>query len=55
MLSAAITLTLLGQPASGIQLGQPVPDVALTDMQGKSVRISDFRGKKLIIFNWASW
>lgn len=37
-------------------LGQGMaPDFALTDRQGKTVRLSDFRGKKVLIITWASW
>ncbi len=39
----------------GVEVGKPVPDASLTDMAGKTVRLSDFCGKKLILFNWASW
>lgn len=38
-----------------VEVGKPVPDVALVDMAGQSVRLASFRGKKLILFNWASW
>ena len=31
------------------------PDFALTDRTGKTVRLSDFRGKKVLIMTWASW
>ena len=31
------------------------PDFALTDRSGKEVRLSDFRGKKVLIMTWASW
>lgn len=31
------------------------PDFALTDRNGKTVRLSDFRGKKVMIVTWASW
>ena len=31
------------------------PDFALTDRKGKTVRLSDFRGKKVMIVTWASW
>jgi len=31
------------------------PDFALTDRKGKVVRLSDFRGKKVLIMTWASW
>jgi hypothetical protein len=31
------------------------PDFALPDRQGRTVRLSDFRGKKVMILTWASW
>ena len=31
------------------------PDFALTDRNGDTVRLSDFRGKKVLIVTWASW
>ena len=31
------------------------PDFALPDREGKPVRLSDFRGKKVLIVTWASW
>ena len=31
------------------------PDFALKDRNGKTVRLSDFRGKKVLIITWASW
>jgi hypothetical protein len=31
------------------------PDFVLPDRTGKTVRLSDFRGKKVLIITWASW
>ena len=31
------------------------PDFALKDRSGKTVRLSDFRGKKVLVLTWASW
>jgi hypothetical protein len=31
------------------------PDFALKDRAGKTVRLSDFRGKKVLLLSWASW
>jgi hypothetical protein len=31
------------------------PDFALPDRDGKLVRLSDFRGKKVLLITWASW
>lgn len=31
------------------------PDFALKDRNGKTVKLSDYRGKKVLIITWASW
>ena len=31
------------------------PDFSLPDRQGKMIKLSDFRGKKVLIVTWASW
>lgn len=31
------------------------PDFTLPDLQGKLHRLSDFRGKKILLVTWASW
>jgi len=31
------------------------PDFSMLDRAGKTVKLSDFRGKKVIIMTWASW
>jgi hypothetical protein len=31
------------------------PDFAIADRNGKVVRLSDFKGKKVLILTWASW
>lgn len=35
--------------------GAMAPDFELKDRQGKSVKLSDFRGKKVMLVTWASW
>ncbi len=39
----------------GPVVGQPAPDFALTTIDGKRVRLSDFRGKTLVVNVWGSW
>lgn len=35
--------------------GKIAPDATFTDPDGKSVRISDFKGKPVLVNLWASW
>ncbi len=36
-------------------LNQPAPALTMTDVNGKNVSISDFKGKYLLVDFWASW
>lgn len=36
-------------------LGEAHPDFLLPDLDGGTGRLSDWRGKKVLIFNFASW
>jgi peroxiredoxin len=36
-------------------IGGPAPEVALTDLQGREVHLSDFRGKVVLLNFWATW
>jgi cytochrome oxidase Cu insertion factor (SCO1/SenC/PrrC family) len=31
------------------------PEFSLPDLDGKTVRLEDFRGKTLLLFFWATW
>lgn len=50
-----ISLALLFVIATQTPALQMAPDVALTNMKGEFVSLRDYRGKKVILFNWASW
>ena len=39
----------------GMKEGQLVPDFVLPTVDGQQLRLSDLRGKKLLLFNFASW
>ncbi len=40
---------------TNIPEGATVPDFELRSLSGETVRLSDYRGKRLVIFFWASW
>jgi len=55
---AADALALEPGPApteTGLSMGDPFPDVALPDMDGRLVSLGGFRGQKVVLFTWASW
>ncbi|MHA0857229.1 peroxiredoxin family protein [Paenibacillus sp. CMAA1364] len=39
----------------GIKKGNNAPDFELMDLKGKPVKLSDYKGKKVIINFWATW
>ena len=39
----------------GPVVGQPAPPFTLTTVDGKAVRLADFRGKTLVVNVWGSW
>jgi peroxiredoxin len=54
----AARLTLPGGPASPATATAPghhAPDFMLTDLQGHNVRLSDLRGKAVVLNFWATW
>jgi peroxiredoxin len=36
-------------------LGDPAPDVVLLTLDGGKIRFADYRGRRLLVFMWASW
>ena len=52
---AGTMLVIRGPSAAGLQIGQPAPDFALTDLDGNALRLSDLRGQPVIVNFWASW
>ena len=47
-LIATAALVALGAQAAAT-VGQPAPDFALKDTNGKTVRLSDFKGKHVVL------
>lgn len=42
-------------PAGGIPAGAPAPDFTLVTATGEAVRLSDFRGRPVVLNFWATW
>lgn len=42
-------------PGSSISDGQPAPEIILPNLQGQTIKLSDYRGKVVILNFWASW
>lgn len=38
-----------------LEIGRPAPDFTLPGLDGKLVRLSDFRGKVVLVNIWATW
>lgn len=43
------------KPRATPGIGSQMPDLALPSLDGRTVRLSDYRGKRLLVFMWASW
>jgi hypothetical protein len=42
-------------PTAGLRPGDIAPEFTLPSLDGESVSLSDYRGKRLLVFAWASW
>ena len=40
---------------SGVEIGKAAPDFELVTLTGESVKLSDYKGKKVILNFWATW
>ena len=38
-----------------VKVGDKVPDFTLPSLDGHSVSLSDYRGRRVVLFMWASW
>ncbi len=52
----ATLMVPLAGPAAPLGVGQPAPNFAVQSLDGqRTMRLSDFRGRRVLIFTWASW
>jgi thiol-disulfide isomerase/thioredoxin len=40
---------------AGVTIGGPAPEIEGTDLEGKKLSLSDYRGKVIAVSFWASW
>ena len=43
------------QTSRPVDVGDQAPDFTLPSLEGADVSLSDYRGKRLVLFIWASW
>ncbi len=43
------------RPAVGTGVGEPLPDIFLSDLDGNLVNLGDLKGKRRLLFMWGSW
>ena len=52
ILGAAVAVAIAACPAfAAVEIGQPAPDFSLTDIDGHAHRLSDFKGR-IIVLEW---
>ncbi|KMY46293.1 hypothetical protein AC622_02010 [Bacillus sp. FJAT-27916] len=44
-----------GSASAQVKEGQPAPDFELTTIDGELIKLSDYKGKKVILNFWATW
>ncbi|MFS0654885.1 TlpA family protein disulfide reductase [Bacillus sp. 179-C3.3 HS] len=64
-MASAVLLVLIGlfvwnllepkEPAIGLEKGDEAPDFQLETLDGQTVSLSDYRGKKVLVNFWATW
>lgn len=55
MISTLEQATLQSQSAELIQVGMPAPEIAMRNPEGKTYKLSDLKGKVVLLDFWASW
>ena len=40
---------------ANLQMGRPAPPIAGTDLEGKPLKLEDYRGKVVVVVFWGSW
>ena len=56
--TALASLCLLVSPLlldAAVSVGSPAPPIQLNTIDGKKISLSQLRGKRVLLFMWASW
>ena len=57
--TTALALTLLAAPGlaqnTPYVVGQPVPELRLPTIEGETVDLASFRGKRVLLIEFAAW
>jgi peroxiredoxin len=54
--AALLALTLgVAQGLGAQEVGKPAPDFTLSFINGKQAKLSDYRGKTVVVHFWATW
>jgi peroxiredoxin len=49
VIGACLTLSGVASAQQGVEVGAPAPDFALPDLDGKTLKLSEFRGKTVVL------
>ena len=55
LLASGLVSAGCSSSAQGPQIGKLAPDFKLSNLEGQSISLSDFRGKPVLLNFWASW
>jgi len=55
LLVATTLFALLAPACAAREEKTPAPDFTVSDLQGKTLRLADFKGKVLVLNFWATW
>lgn len=55
LLTLAFCTAWISTAAPKAVVGDPPPEFSVATVDGKHVSISDLRGKRVVVFMWASW